>query len=72
MSSTAIIVAMSGSIIPTPLAMPTTRAGPAPTVAAATLATVSVVMIPAAAPLGVGAVGRGGIAATPARMRSIG
>ena len=32
-SSTAIIVAMSGSIIPTPLAIPTTRAGPAPTVA---------------------------------------
>ena len=49
MSTTAIIVAMSGSIIPTPLAIPTTRAGPSPTVAEATLGTVSVVMIPRAA-----------------------
>ena len=41
-------VAMSGSIIPTPLATPTIRAGPGPTVADATLGWVSVVMIPAA------------------------
>ena len=49
---------MSGSIIPTPLAMPTTRAGPPPTVAAATLGTVSVVMIPVAAAVGVRVAGR--------------
>ena len=48
-SSTAIIVAMSGSIIPTPLAMPTTRAGRRRPCAAATFGTVSVVMIPRAA-----------------------
>ena len=45
--NSAISVAMSGSIIPTPLAMPTTRASPA--VAAATFGTVSVVMIALAA-----------------------
>ena len=42
-----ISVAMSGSIMPTPLAMPTTRASP--TAACATLGTVSVVMIARAA-----------------------
>ena len=41
-------VAMSGSIIPTPLAMPTTRAGP--TAASDALGTVSVVMMARAAP----------------------
>ena len=64
---------MSGSIIPTPLAMPTTRAGPAPTVAAATFSTVSVVMIPRAAALDVACrAAAAGSAATPARTRSIG
>jgi len=42
---------MSGSIIPTPLAMPTTCASPA--VASATFATVSVVMIALAASVSV-------------------
>ena len=41
-------VAIFGSIIPTPLATPTTRAGPAPIVASAILCTVSVVMMPRA------------------------
>ena len=41
-------VAMFGSIIPTPLATPTTRAGPEPIVASAILCTVSVVMMPRA------------------------
>ena len=44
-----ISVAMSGSIMPTPLAMPTTRAGPSPTTADAIFGTVSVVIIPTAA-----------------------
>ena len=46
------MVAMSGSIMPTPLAMPTTLASPPSTVrtdALATLGWVSVVMIPVAA-----------------------
>ena len=71
-SSTAIIVAMSGSIIPTPLAMPTTRAGPSPTRASATFGTVSVVIIARAAATASVAVGAAGISATPARMRSSG
>ena len=41
-------VAMFGSIMPTPLATPTTRADPPATVASAILGTVSVVMIPRA------------------------
>ena len=71
-TSTAIIVAMSGSIIPTPLAMPTTRAGPSPTVASATLATVSVVMMPMAARTASVSSGSRRHAATPARIRSSG
>ena len=41
-------VAIFGSIIPTPLATPTTRAGPEPIIASAILCTVSVVMMPRA------------------------
>jgi hypothetical protein len=66
----AIIVAMSGSIMPTPLAMPTTDAPPAR--ADATLGRVSVVMMArAAATASVPAKG-GRTAARPARTRSIG
>jgi hypothetical protein len=61
---------MFGSIIPTPLATPTMRTSP--TVADATLATVSVVMIPAAT-IEASTDGKGeGMAASPARTRSIG
>jgi hypothetical protein len=63
---------MSGSIIPTPLAMPTTRAGPAPIMASAVFGTVSVVMIPRAAAVTSTPSGAVGSAATPARIRSIG
>ena len=63
---------MSGSIIPTPLAMPTTRAGPSPIPASATFGTVSVVIIARAAATASVPSGRPGIAATPARMRSSG
>ena len=69
---TVISVAMSGSIIPTPLAMPTTRAPLAPIVASATLATVSVVMMPRAASSASRDGSSAGIAAMPARTRSIG
>ena len=56
---------MFGSIMPTPLAMPTTRAGPSPTTARAVLGTVSVVMIPRAAASRSVPVGWAGTAATP-------
>ena len=46
-ATTASMVSMSGSIIPTPLAMPTTRAAPA--LAVATFGWVSVVIIAVAA-----------------------
>ena len=62
----AIMVAMFGSIIPTPLATPTIRA--LPTVADAVLGTVSVVMMPRATwPASVPGSGEG-MAASPARM----
>jgi HK97 family phage major capsid protein len=65
-------VAMSGSIIPTPLATPTTRA-PEPSMrVSASLWTVSVVMIPRATD-SASSSGRGeGIEARPARIRSMG
>ena len=67
-----IIVAMSGSIIPTPLATPTTRAVDPATVASETLCTVSVVMMPRATSSASFA-GKGkGSAAIPVRIRSIG
>ena len=65
-------VAMLGSIMPTPLATPTTRAGPEPIVASAILCTVSVVMMPrateSASLLGSG----NGKASKPARTFSMG
>ena len=67
-----IIVAMSGSIMPTPLATPTTRADDPATVASDTLCTVSVVMMPRATSSASFA-GRGkGKAAMPVRIHSIG
>ena len=50
-----ISVAMSGSIMPTPLATPTTRAADPAMVASAVFITVSVVMMPVATVRGVGA-----------------
>ena len=71
-NSSEMCVAMSGSIIPTPLAIPTTRAAEPATVADATLATVSVVIIPAAGPSASVRGSGAGIAARPGRIRSIG
>ena len=72
MSSTAIIVAMFGSIMPAPLAMPTTRAAVPATVHSAILTLVSVVMMPRAARSIVGSSGTAGRAAMPASIRSSG
>ncbi len=72
MKNKVISVAMSGSIIPTPLATPTTRAADPAMSAAATLRTVSVVMI-AVATASASSSGRGvSTAAIPARTWSIG
>ena len=65
-------VAMSGSIIPTPLAIPTTRAVLPATTASASLGTVSVVIMPRAGPPASSDVSSAGRASIPARMRSIG
>ena len=71
-STTAIIVAMLGSIIPDPFAMPTTRAAPDPMARSAIFGTVSVVMIPRAGPSIESPSGDAGIAAIPRSIRSIG
>ena len=71
-NNTAIIVAMSGSIIPAPLAMPTTRAVPPSITAAAIFARVSVVIIALAAPSTDPSGSCSGIAAIPLSIRSIG
>ena len=64
---------MSGSIIPTPLAIPTSCAGPSPIVHRATLARVSVVMIAAAASSNVAAAPDGHSTSSKCeRSRSIG
>ncbi len=65
---------MSGSIMPTPLAIPTTRAVPvvAGSVATATFGWVSVVMIPVAAAVAVVPSNGGRSDARCERIRSIG
>ena len=68
----AIRVAMFGSIMPTPLATPTTRAVEPATVASLTLCTVSVVMMPRATSSASCAGSGNGIAFMPERMRSMG
>ena len=65
-------VAMSGSIKPTPLAMPTTLAELPATTASASFGTVSVVIIPRAGPAASSDVRVSGSASMPARIRSIG
>ena len=72
MKNSVISVAMSGSIIPTPLATPTTRADEPATSAVATLCTVSVVMIARATASASSTVKGVAIPAIPARTRSIG
>ena len=65
-------VAMSGSIIPTPLATPTTRADEPRTVASASFGRVSVVMMARATSDASVPLGCAGSAAMPVRTRSIG
>ena len=68
------MVAMSGSIMPTPLATPTIRgaSGPSPTLAEAVLANVSVVIIPVATRMASVSVNGPVSCARCERMRSIG
>ena len=65
-------VAMSGSIMPTPFAIPTTRAALPATTALDSFTTVSVVIMPRAGPAASSLVSDDGIAPRPARTRSIG